>query len=76
VVYRFDHLLPGHFYHLDVTLYECDGAGRQESITVDGNLIAGPEDLSDGRVHRLSLRLDPALYADRGISRVGGGAGD
>jgi len=67
VVYRFDHLLPGHFYHLDVTLYECDGAGRQESITVDGNLIAGPEDLSDGRVHRLSLRLDPALYADRGI---------
>ena len=68
VVYRFDHLLPGHFYHLDVTLYECDGAGRQESIYVDGNLIAGPEDLSDGRVHRLSLRLDPALYADRGIS--------
>jgi PKD repeat protein len=67
VVYRFDHLLPGHFYHLDVTLYECDGAGRQASITVDGNLIAGPEDLSDGRVHRLSLRLDPALYADRGI---------
>jgi PKD repeat protein len=67
VVYRFDHLLPGHFYHLDVTLYECDGAGRQESITVDGNLIAGPEDLSDGRLHRLSLRLDPALYADRGI---------
>jgi PKD repeat protein len=67
VVYRFDHLLPGHFYHLDVTLYECDGAGRQASITVDSNLIAGPEDLSDGRVHRLSLRLDPALYADRGI---------
>jgi PKD repeat protein len=68
VIYRFDHLLPGHFYHLDVTLYECDGAGRQESIYVDGNRIAGPEDLSDGRVHRLSLRLDPALYADRGIS--------
>jgi len=67
VVYRFDHLLPGHFYHLDVTLYECDGAGRQESIYVDGNPIAGLEDLSDGRVHRLSLRLDPALYADRGI---------
>jgi PKD repeat protein len=67
VIYRFDHLLPGHFYHLDMTLYECDGAGRQESIYVDGNLIAGPEDLSDGRAHRLSLRLDPALYADRGI---------
>ncbi|CAG1005025.1 partial Protease 1, partial [Anaerolineae bacterium] len=66
--YRFDHLLPGHFYHLDVTLYECDGAGRQESIFVDGNRIAGPEELIDGRVHRLSLRLDPALYADRTIS--------
>ncbi|CAG0975137.1 Protease 1 [Anaerolineae bacterium] len=66
--YRFDHLLPGHFYHLDVTLYECDGAGRQENILVDGNRIAGPEDLLDGRVHRLSLRLDPALYADRTIS--------
>jgi len=68
VVYRFDHLLPGHFYHLDVTLYECDGAGRQESVYVDGNLIAGPEDLGDGQVHRLSLRLDPALYADHVIS--------
>ena len=68
VGYRFDHLLPGHFYHLDVTLYECDGAGRQESILVDGNHIAGPAGLGDGRVHRLSLRLDPALYADRTIS--------
>ncbi len=68
VVYRFDHLLPGHFYHLDVTLSECDGAGRQESIYVDGNWIAGPVDLSDGEVHQLSLRLDPALYADRTIS--------
>lgn len=68
VVYRFDHLLPGHFYHLDATLYECDGAGRQESIFVDGNLIAGPEDLSDGLIHRLSLRLDPVLYADHALS--------
>jgi len=68
VVYRFDHLLPGHFYHLDVTLYECDGAGRQESVYVDGNLVAGPEDLGDGQVHRLSLRLDPALYADHVVN--------
>ncbi|RME65519.1 MAG: hypothetical protein D6790_01700, partial [Caldilineae bacterium] len=68
VMYRFDHLLPGHFYHLDLTLYECDGAGRQEDILVDGNPIAGPEDLSDGRIHHLSLRLDPALYADRSIT--------
>lgn len=70
VVYRFDHLLPGHFYHLDVTLYECDGAGRQESIYIDGNpvAVAGPEDLGDGQAHRLSIRLDPALYADHVIT--------
>jgi hypothetical protein len=67
VNYRFTHLQPGHFYHLDVTLYECDSAGRQENILVDGNLLAGPIDLGDGTVHKLSLRLDPALYADRTI---------
>ncbi len=67
IVYKFDHLLPGHFYHLDITLYECDGAGRQQSIHVDDNKIAGPIDLGDGTVHRLSLRIDPALYADREI---------
>lgn len=69
IVYRFDHLLPGHFYHLDLTLYECGtGAGRQEVVKVDGNQVAGPEDLGDGEVHGLSLLLDPALYADRTIS--------
>ena len=68
VVYRFDHLLPGHFYHLDTTLYECDGAHRQETIKVDGNALLGPVDLTDAQVHRFSTRLDPALYADRTIS--------
>ncbi|MBA3947370.1 MAG: hypothetical protein H0X37_22780 [Herpetosiphonaceae bacterium] len=68
VGYRFDNLEPGHFYHLDVILAECDGAGRQESISVGGNLIDGPENLADRQVHRLSLRIDPALYADRSIS--------
>ena len=67
IVYQFDHLLPGHFYHLDITLRECDGAGRQEDIYIDGVKIAGTEDLSDDEIHRLSLRLDPALYADRTI---------
>jgi hypothetical protein len=75
VRYRFDHLLPGpssgigqgRFYHLDLTFYECDGLGRQQQIKVDDNVIAGPVDLSDGKAHRLSLRLDPAFYADRGI---------
>ncbi len=67
VVYRFDHLLPGHFYHLDVTLYECDGASRQQSIRVNGHLVAGPINLGDGQVQRLSLLLDPALYAGHTI---------
>jgi len=67
LVYRFDHLLPGHFYHLDVTLYECDGASRQQSIRVNGHLVAGPIDLGDGQVHRLSLLLDPALYSGHTI---------
>ena len=25
VIYRFDHLLPGHFYHLNITMKECRG---------------------------------------------------
>ena len=68
IVYRFDDMQPGRFYHLDVTYFECDGAGRQQYIDVDGNTVTGMENLSDGAVHRLSLRLDPALYADRSIS--------
>ncbi len=65
--YRFDHLLPGHFYHLDVTLYECDGSGRREQVQVDGMPMSPVVDLSDAQPHRLSLRLDPALYADHSI---------
>ncbi len=65
--YRFDHLLPGHFYHLDVTLFECDGTGRQEKIAVDDNVIEPLIDLADGAVHRLSYLLDPAFYADRSV---------
>lgn len=65
--YRFDHLLPGRFYHLDVTLYECTGAGRQESIYVDGNRVDGPVNLGDGMIHRRSLLLDPALYTDHAV---------
>ncbi|MCL4826494.1 MAG: hypothetical protein KJZ95_03950 [Caldilinea sp.] len=68
VVYRFDHLLPGHFYHLDLVLYECkQNAGRQQRVHVDGIEIAGPVDLGSGEVQNLSLLLDPALYADRAI---------
>jgi hypothetical protein len=68
VVYRFDHLLPGHFYHLDLVLYECgQNAGRQQRVSVDGIEIAGPVDLGGNEIKNLSLLLDPALYADRSI---------
>jgi hypothetical protein len=66
--YRFDHLQPGHFYHLDLTLFECDGLGRQERVLIDGLEMAPSVNLGDGQVHRLSLRLDPALYADRTVT--------
>lgn len=69
VQYRFDDLQPGRFYHLDVTLFECNqNVGRQQNVFVDGLQIAGPVDLGDNRVHNLALLLDPALYADRTIS--------
>ncbi len=68
IVYQFDHLQPGHFYHLDLILYECDGAGRQQTIYVDDYQVSEAQDLGDGQVHRLSIRLDPALYSDRTIS--------
>jgi len=75
VVYRFDHLLPapsagsgqGRYYHLDVTLYECTGAGRQQSVYIDGNLVDGPINLGDGEVHHRSILIDPALYADHSV---------
>jgi hypothetical protein len=67
VLCKFDHLVPSHFYHLDVILYEWDSAGRQENVVVDGYSVAGPEDLGDGEVHRLSLLIDPALYVDRSL---------
>lgn len=67
VVYRFDHLLPGHFYHLDLVLYGCGQAARTETVAVNGQVVAGPENLGDGQQHRLSLLLDPALYTRRAI---------
>lgn len=68
VRYRFDHLLPGHFYHLDLTLFECDGTGRVEVIRVDDNQIGGALDLADSAIHRVSILLDPALYVDHSVT--------
>ncbi|MBM4457991.1 MAG: hypothetical protein FJ011_09545, partial [Chloroflexi bacterium] len=67
LLYRFDYLLPGHFYHLDLTLRDCDG-NRAEEVRVDGMRVAAATDLSDHAAHRLSLLLDPALYRDRTIT--------
>ena len=67
LLYRFDHLLPGHFYHLDLTLRDCDG-NRAEEVRVDDMLVAPATDLSDHAAHRLSLLLDPALYRDRSVT--------
>ncbi len=68
VGYRFDHLQPGRFYHLDVILYECDNNQRIERVLVDDQLVGGPVSLGDQAEHRLSIRLDPALYRDHRIN--------
>ncbi|RLC76238.1 MAG: hypothetical protein DRI61_13645 [Chloroflexi bacterium] len=65
--YRFDHLLPGHFYHLDITLRDCDGT-RAEEVYVDDTLVIPAVDLSDHEPHRLSILLDPAFYTDHSIT--------
>ncbi len=67
LVYRFDHLIPGRFYHLDLTLRDCDG-NRAEEVWVNGMRVAPAADLSDHQPHRLSLLLDPALYRDHAIT--------
>ena len=59
VGYRFDHLQPGRFYHLDVVLYECDNSNRIERVLVDDMLVGGPVDLGDQAEHRLSHPARP-----------------
>jgi hypothetical protein len=61
--YRFDNFQAGRAYHLDLEFYECDGAGRQQRVLVNGTPVLASADLSDEQPHRFSLRLDPALYA-------------
>jgi hypothetical protein len=66
LTYRFDHLLPSHAYHLDITLRDCDGS-RAESVAVGSMPVIAPVDLSDHLPHTLSVRLDPALYRSHSI---------
>lgn len=68
VSYRFDYLIAGATYHLDLALYDGDGAGRVETVWVDGVDSGQVVDLGDDQVHWVSIRLDPALYADHSIN--------
>ena len=66
--YRVDNFQPGRAYHLDLIFGECDGAGRQQRVLVNGKQVLGAVDLSDEQPHRFSMRLDPALYAGNVIT--------
>ncbi|MCW5850978.1 MAG: VCBS repeat-containing protein [Anaerolineae bacterium] len=68
LTYRFDHLLPGHFYHLNVTLLDCEGQ-RFEAVRVDDATLIDAVDLTDSQAHALSFLVDPILYAgDRSLT--------
>jgi len=67
VQYQFDYLLRSAVYHLDLTLYDGDGAGRVETVWVNGTDTGISVDLSDGLPHYVSLLLDPAFYQDHTV---------
>jgi uncharacterized repeat protein (TIGR01451 family) len=75
--YRFDHLLPGRFYHLDLSFYLCSGS-RTLRVLVDGMEVAANIVASSTPAYR-SILLDPSLYADHSIviaiEKTGGGLG-
>jgi hypothetical protein len=75
--YRFDHLLPSHFYHLDLSFFLCAGT-RDLRVLVDGVELANPVTANQTPNYQ-SLRLEPSLYADHSIvisiEKVGGGLG-
>jgi hypothetical protein len=64
--YRFDHLLPSHYYHLDTTMSLCGGQ-RTQHIWIDGLQAAGPLTVTASAPLRHSLRLDPASYVDHSV---------
>ena len=69
VSYRFDNLLPGHFYHLELTMAECEPVGRKQTVKIDGSERSKDVDLANGRVQRFSYLLDGAWYAqDRSVT--------
>jgi len=75
--YRFDNLLPGRFYHLDLTFAVCSGQ-RWVNVFVDGTqvgetsgepfLLSPPQSLQPINVtttpQTASILLNPSAYAD------------
>jgi hypothetical protein len=76
ITYRFDHLLPSHFYHLDLTLYEGDRAGRTETTAIDGATVGDAVNLGDGQPHHASLLIPADTYQDHAISATVRAAGE
>jgi PKD repeat protein len=64
--YRFDHLLPSHYYHLDTTMSVCAGQ-RLQYLWVDGVQVAGPLTVTAAAPTRHSLLVDPDTYEDHTI---------
>jgi hypothetical protein len=64
--YRFDHLLPSHYYHLDTTYSVCGGQ-RVEHLWVDSGQVGGPLTVTASAPVCHSTLVDPAVYGDHSI---------
>jgi hypothetical protein len=72
LTYKFDNLLPGRRYHLDLTFATCSGERRLD-VLVDGHSVSEtgttPQPLRvTSTPQTVSLLLDPADYADGTIT--------
>jgi hypothetical protein len=76
VRYRFTNLTASARYVLFATLWEGDGFGRIERITIDGAAASLPVNLSDAQVHTVVALVPSNAVADRaidvGITRLNG----
>lgn len=65
--YRFDHLLPTRFYHLDLTFFLCSGTRGLRVTDDDGHLLVS--DVTAGQtLQTITVLLTPAAYADGNIT--------
>jgi hypothetical protein len=66
--YRFDNLLPGRYYHLDLTFAVCSGE-RWVNALVDGVLAPQAAGVHvTTQLQTVSLLLDPASYGDGSVT--------